>query len=132
MCFRGFHGSTAGVVLSPSIKYCSHPRYSKPVKLDLNESRQRAWTSKFIDEFGKYDGKWVQCAFMCRVKPGSYEKFRETIGLGHNGKFDNIDKNEIEWVVNGNQGQIIGPEKILIYGIMIRTRDTEPTDFDGY
>ena len=129
-CFPGAHG--CGVYLSPAIKYCSHPRYCKPVYLDLSKAKQESWTQEYMNEFKKYDKKWIQCAFMCRVKPGSYIKRCETMGLGDNGEMGGISKKEIEWIVLGNHRSIIGPEKILIYGIMIRARDTKQTNYNDY
>eukprot|EP01083_Nonionella_stella_P171629 586610_1 len=125
--FPGAHG--CAVYLSPSIKYVSHPRYCRPIKLSLGTARQQQWTGDQINEFRKYDGKWIQCAFMCRVKPNAYKKCRETMGLGTGGKFDNIEKNTIEWIVPGHHGEIIGSDKILIYGIMIKVSDVQQTGY---
>ena len=125
--FPGAHGT--GVYISPSIKYVSHPRYCKPIKLNLSKAKSNSWSQEYINEFSKYDGKWIQCAFMCRIKPGSFIKRRETMGLGENGTFDNIDKKEIEWIVLDEYGKVVGTDRILIYGIMIRASDTEQTGY---
>eukprot|EP01084_Bolivina_argentea_P047948 88385_1 len=129
---RGEHGE--GVYLSPSIKYVSHPRYCKPFKLDLSKSRQVQWSKEHINEFKKYDGKYIQCAFACRVKPGSFIKRKETMSYwtefpSRNGKFDNININKIEWIVKEKAGKYVGDDKILIYGYMIKASDTEPTGY---
>eukprot|EP01083_Nonionella_stella_P047936 128367_1 len=133
MCNGGDHGD--GVYLSPSIKYVTHPRYAKPVKFDLNKARRKQWTQDHINEFRKYDGKYIQCAFMCRVKPGAYIKRKETMAYWtdfphKNGVFDNIDINEIEWIVKGKKGEIIETDKILIYGIMIRACNKNTTGYE--
>ena len=130
---RGEHGY--GVYTSPSIRYCSHPRYARPFKLDLSGAQQQKWTQEYIDEFKKYDGKWIQVIFMLRVKPGSYRKEKETMSYWtdfpvENGKFDHIDVSEIEWIVSGTgHNGILGPETLLIYGIMIRALDKEITGY---
>eukprot|EP01083_Nonionella_stella_P039933 108605_1 len=122
----GDHG--VGVYMSPSIRYVSHPRYCRPHKLDLSQATQKEWSADQLKEFRKYDGKWIQCAFACRVKPGSFKKAKETMSYwtdfpSQNGQFDNIDVTTIEWLVGGNHGDIIGSDKILIYGVMIRASD---------
>jgi len=123
---RACHGT--GVYLSPSIKYVAHPRYCPPVRLNLSKTKQAEWSAENLKEWRKYHKKWIQCAFACRVKPGSYTKHRETMGLGQQGTFDGVDKREIEWLVPGKPGEIIGSEKILIYGYMIKVSDTRPPD----
>ena len=134
-CSNNGKGWGTGVYLSPSIKYVSHPRYCKPFKLDLKRIKETGWGSKYIDEFKNFDGKWIQCAFQCRVKPGSYNKYGQTMGLRsrgllHNGKFDNIAADEIEWVVHGKLGRIIGEDKILITGLMIKVNDRKPKGYN--
>jgi len=121
------HGE--GVYLSPSIKYVSHPRYCEPYKMDLSKAQQASWTAQQLDLFSKYNGKWIQCAFACRVKPGCFRKCRQTMQLGNDGTFDNIDKRTIEWIIPGKQGELIGPDKILIYGFMIKASDSKPTGY---
>ena len=79
--------------------------------MDSRKAKEADWSDEQINEFKKYDGRYIQCVFMCRVTPGSYRKCRETMGLGIDGKFDNIDKREIEWVVD---------EKLVISLEMIR------------
>ena len=121
--FGGVHGTA--VYVSPSIKYVSHPRYCKPYKMDLSKVQHASWTAQQLDLFSKYNGKWIQCAFVCRIKPGCYHKRHETT----TGCNDNIDKGTIEWIIPGDQGEVIGSEKILIYGFMIKASDSEPTGY---
>eukprot|EP00486_Rosalina_sp_Unknown_P005578 CAMPEP_0201572060 /NCGR_PEP_ID=MMETSP0190_2-20130828/15120_1 /ASSEMBLY_ACC=CAM_ASM_000263 /TAXON_ID=37353 /ORGANISM="Rosalina sp." /LENGTH=51 /DNA_ID=CAMNT_0047997369 /DNA_START=787 /DNA_END=942 /DNA_ORIENTATION=+ len=51
------------------------------------------------------------------------------MGLGNEGEFDNISKKEIEWVVHGKLGEIIGENKIIITGLMIKVSDREPKGY---
>ena len=119
------HG--AGVYLSPCIEYCAHPRYAKPIRLDLSKAKQAELSPEQYNEFKKYDGKWVQVAFACRVKPGSYKKGRETMKMTPTVKIHpEYSNDDIEWIVPATSGDIVGPEKILIYGIMIRATDEYP------
>lgn len=120
----GNHGN--GVYLSPSIEYSAHPRYAKPVKLDLNKSKQ-SWTKQQQDLFAKYHGKYVQVVFACRVKPGSYIVGRETMSMTPPVQIDpNFDNSTLEWLVQEPHGNIVGSDRIIIYGIMIRASDSYP------
>lgn len=127
------HGE--GVYLSPSIKYVAHPRYAQAIKLDLDKPEQREHALKYKDLYNKYNGKWVQLVLTCRVKPGSYRKHRETMGLGTGfmnfGTFDDGKywKSEIEWVVPEKAGNIVGTDRLLIYGYMIKVSNTMPRGY---
>ena len=124
------HGE--GVYLSPSIKYVAHPRYAQAIKLDLNKAEQRKHAMKYADLYHKYHGKWVQLVLACRVKPGSYRKCRETMGLGTGfmnfGTFDEgkYYKSQIEWIIPEKRGNIVGSDRLLIYGYMIKISDNKP------
>ena len=124
MCFPGRYG--CGVYMSPSIKYVAHPRYSKAIKLDLSKAKSQSWSQEHINEFKKYDGKYIQCAFALRVKPGTFTKNMDTMGLKKD-PYDGIPRKDIIWCVNGAEKEVIGTDKILIYGIMIKASDTQPT-----
>ena len=126
MCTDNGKGHGPGVYLSPSIKYVGHPRYAKPKYFTIQNAKRAGWGGGQIDEFRKYDKKWIQCAFAVRVKPSAFRKHRQTMGLGNSGKFDNIPKSEIEWVVHGKVGDIVEDDRIIIYGFMIKVSDSEP------
>ena len=98
----------------------------------MSHANTSGWTQEQIDEFKKYDGKWIQVAFACRVKPGSYTKHPETDTTPRKDLdvFDGIKKSEMEWLVPGEGGSIIGEDKIMIYGIMIRVSDKKPNAFE--
>ena len=69
-----------GVYFTPSIIYASHPRYANPKKLT--------------------NGKWGQMVLNFRLRPGSYDKHQETLGVGNKYKIDpNYDNSEVEWLV---------------------------------
>eukprot|EP01126_Amoeba_proteus_P066312 TRINITY_DN9567_c0_g2_i2.p1 TRINITY_DN9567_c0_g2~~TRINITY_DN9567_c0_g2_i2.p1 ORF type:complete len:366 (-),score=48.18 TRINITY_DN9567_c0_g2_i2:211-1308(-) len=92
------------IYLSPTIFYASHPVYAEPFD---------------------FKGKHVQVALQCRVKPGSYTKYRETLGnqLGimthidpevrKNGTYDpEFPLNEVEWIVSDREGVV--PYRLLL------------------
>lgn len=94
------------IYVSPTIRYSSHPVYARPLKL-------------------KSDGRGVllaQFVFQCRVKPGTYQKFPETldgttghvdVGVRGEKMFDpEFPDSEVEWVTADRQAVV--PYRLLV------------------
>ena len=90
-----FHENFKGPVIyvSPSIKYASEELYA---------------------ETFRHNERNVKVAFQCRIKPGTFKKFPET--LGYTGREKTIDENypnkEIEWVTDDRYA-------VVPYGLLI-------------
>ena len=91
-CFHQFFKGPI-IYVSPSIKYASQDLYAKPYD---------------------FNGKKVKIAFQCRVKPGSFKKFRETLGFIQREKTvdENFPNTEIEWATDDR-------EAVVPYGLLI-------------
>lgn len=90
------------IYVSPTICYATHPVYAPAFS---------------------FQGKYVQVALQCRVKPGSFEKYHETLG---NLRHDHIDPEirksgvydpefsdqEIEWIAYDKEGVV--PYRLLV------------------
>ncbi len=91
-CFaENFNGPV--IYVSPSIKYASHDVYSEPYD---------------------FKGKKVKVAFQCRIRPGSFKKFPETLGFTSKEKTvdDNFPNKEVEWVTDDRYA-------VVPYGLLI-------------
>ena len=90
-----FHENFKGPVIyvSPSIKYASEELYA---------------------ETFRHNERNVKVAFQCRIKPGTFKKFPET--LGYTGREKTIDENypndKIEWVTDDRYA-------VVPYGLLI-------------
>ena len=110
-----FSGGEYAAYFTPSIVYCSHPRYAK---------------------IYRHKGKYLQMAFQIRVNPfhiwkktpGSLKGARSCDKAICDKHFPGNDN--LEWLVK----QIPGCDKIRdivqIYGIMVRVTDTDPQTLD--
>ena len=81
------------IYVSPSIKYASQELYA---------------------ETYNFNGKKVKVAFQCRVKPGSFKKFRETLGFIRREITvdENFPNTEIEWAIDDREAVV--PNGLLI------------------
>jgi len=90
------------IYVSPTINYASDPVYAKPFK---------------------YEGKLVQAVFQCRVKPGAYVKFHETLpgywarhidpAVRARGTWDSeFDETELEWISADKEAVV--PYRLLL------------------
>ncbi len=89
-CFQNYFDGPI-IYVSPSIKYASQELYSK--------------TYEFY-------GKKVKVAFQCRVRPGSFKKFRETLNFGKEIVDENFPNEEIEWATDDKNA-------VVPYGLLI-------------
>jgi hypothetical protein len=92
-CFA-HHFNGPVIYLSPSIKYASQDLYSKPYN---------------------FQGHTVKVAFQCRVRPGSFKKFRETLEMTEreiecDEEFSN---SQLEWVTDDKTA-------VVPYGLLIK------------
>lgn len=120
--FMGAAYAQGDVYMSPSIEYCSHPRYAKPT-----------WNPEIR--------KYVQCVLQCRVRYGKVGTVQpETLchgafNLTHH-KHKQIDKNfsnsELEWLfkteIQGPGQRYYVKDAIVCTGIMLRLTDKDPND----
>ena len=78
-----FHQYFIGPIIyvSPSIKYASQELYEKTYN---------------------FNGRKIKVAFQCRVKTGSFKKFRETLGFIQKEKTvdEHFPNTEIEWATD--------------------------------
>ena len=91
-CFHQYFNGPV-IYVSPSIKYASQNTYSRPYD---------------------FKGKKVKIAFQCKIKPGSFKKFKETLGFIE--REETVDENfpnrEIEWVTDDRFA-------VVPYGLLI-------------
>ena len=107
------------VYFSPSIEYCSIPRYSKIWKREL-------------------DGKYIQLILQCRLNPKSISRTRsETMLKSEFQKEIQIDPNfkndELELVIRPNAGDNVvhfEDYKVICTAIMLRITDKDPIELD--
>jgi hypothetical protein len=106
------------VYFSPSIEYCSIPRYSK------------IWRRKS-------DGKFIQLVLQCRLNPKSISKIQSETMLKENERKTQIDPNfdngELELVIRPNEGESIvhfEDYKVICTGIMLRVSDNDPIEME--
>lgn len=105
-------GNSVGY-FSPSIAYCSHPRYAK------------VWHNTT-------DGKFYQMVFQCRIKPAKiWKRERITIGKKPGASISsNLDEGKMEWLVRATderEGRLYVPrDEVVLYGVMIRKTDNDP------
>ncbi|CAF4161368.1 unnamed protein product, partial [Adineta steineri] len=112
------HG--AGIYVSPSIIYSSHPRYS-----EIKEIKPSEETNFF------QGGQYVQFMLQCRVHPTNVIKIGpETLRVGNTTIDSNIDNKSIEWVIDTKGKYIVDfndPDAVIVCtGIMIRVTDKHP------
>ena len=89
-CFANdFNGPV--IYVSPSIKYASHSLYAPPYD---------------------FDGKKVRVVFQCRIKPGSFKKYKETLCYGNKIIDENFKNSEIEWITDDRTA-------VVPYGLLI-------------
>ncbi|CAF4027039.1 unnamed protein product, partial [Adineta steineri] len=112
------HG--AGIHVSPSIIYPSHPRFSEIRKIKPSEE------TNFFQ-----GGRYVQFMLQCRVHPTSIKKIGpETLRVGNTTIDSNVENSVIEWVIDTKGKGIIDfndPDATIVCtGIMIRVTDKHP------
>ena len=112
------HGD--GIYATPSINYAAHPRYSEV------KSIEKKHRTKFFP-----NGKYVQFVLECRVHPKNIKLKREqTLGATNTKIDENININQIEWVINSSNKSIVDfndPDTpIICSGIMTRVTDNHP------
>ena len=85
-----FGDGSPAIYLTPSIKYASNNFYARPYS---------------------FNGRIVKVIIQCRVKPGSFTKYRETVRA--RGVIDNnFPNDEIEWVTHDRLA-------VVPYGLLI-------------
>ena len=89
-----FGEGSPAIYLTPSIKYASNNFYARPYS---------------------FKGKKVKVIIQCRIKPGSFKKFRETV-RAKEVIDENFPNNEIEWVTHDR-------EAVVPYGLLIGVFD---------
>lgn len=91
-CFKQYFNGPI-IYVSPSIKYASQELYSKTYN---------------------FNGKKVKVAFQCRIKPGSFKKFRETLGFIQKEVVvdENFPNTELEWATDDKNA-------VVPYGLLI-------------
>lgn len=117
LCFCG--KEDFAVYMSPSVEYCSHPRYGSI-------------------EFNPETRMWMQVVLQCRVKPTAVWKVeRETLYCREFGKSidQNVDNSQMEWLFKPNHtdeitGHMFIKDAIVCTGIMIRVTREHPFDLD--
>jgi hypothetical protein len=112
-CFYG--DGVPRVYVSPSIEYCSHPRYARPWKQAKKNGRVC----------------WYQLVFQCRVNPASVKKIGpETLISKENKQTVKVDPNfdnlELEWIILGQDGEQFSKKDIICYGLMMRISNVDP------
>jgi hypothetical protein len=121
----------SGVYLSPSVDYITDGRRAPAVQLRMSdideETRARLRLSPEVFAFlSANDAKWIQVAYQLKVKPRSFSKHPIT-GAFHRPFADpRFDNSQIEWLVDAPAGTMLGPDKLLVYGIMYKISDTPP------
>lgn len=91
-CWSKSFGGHPVIYLTPTICYASQVLYSPEFQAGQNR---------------------VQFAVQCRVRPGSFKKFPETLGRGSSPRFDpGFDNSEVEWVTD--QKDAVIPYRLLI------------------
>ncbi|UJR12099.1 hypothetical protein I4U23_016277 [Adineta vaga] len=115
---RAEHG--AGVYISPSINYASHPRYSEVKPLD----------SSHENKFSKH-GKYIQYVLECRIHPSKIKVTAAQTLRADNTIIDsNIDNSRIEWLIDNQNESIVdfndSDSPIVCTGILMRVTDNHP------
>ncbi|CAF4795014.1 unnamed protein product [Rotaria socialis] len=116
--YRHEHG--AGIYVTPSINYASHPRYAEVKQIP----------SSFRNTFKL--GDYIQYVLECRVHPNSIKKIvLETLRCKNNVRIDpNIENERLEWVIDTYKKTIVDfndPESpIVCTGLMIRVTQDHP------
>lgn len=85
-----FGDGSPAIYLTPSIKYASNNFYARPYS---------------------FNGRIVKVIFQCRVKPGSFTKYRETV-RAREVIDNNFPNDEIEWVTHDRLA-------VVPYGLLI-------------
>ena len=112
-------GETA-IYFSPSIKYCSHPRYASV-------------------EFKPQTRKYLQIVLQCRVNPSVvWEKEGETMRCKQFGIVpgDNFPGSKLTILVKlnvvcPNTGHYFIQDGVVCTGVMVRVTDKRPLDLDN-
>ncbi|UJR32610.1 hypothetical protein I4U23_020070 [Adineta vaga] len=112
------HG--AGIYVTPSIIYASHPRYSEVKEIESTDEKI------FVK-----NGKYVQFVLQCRVRPENIKKIdRETLDAKSPIIDPNISNDVIEWIIDAKNKTIMDfndpNSTIVCTGLMVRVTDNHP------